>query len=65
MRYVNAPPTREIRPPLPAGPFLVVGLARSGRAVARFLAARRIPLSTVGLLQYLTPCIRMDWLSSR
>ncbi len=36
---MNAPPTKEIRPPLPAGPFLVVGLARSGRAVARFLAA--------------------------
>jgi len=28
------------RPPLPAGPFLVVGLARSGVAVARALAAR-------------------------
>jgi UDP-N-acetylmuramoylalanine--D-glutamate ligase len=40
MRYVNAPPTKEIRPPLPAGPFLVVGLARSGRAVARLLAGR-------------------------
>jgi UDP-N-acetylmuramoylalanine--D-glutamate ligase len=26
------------RPPLPAGPFLVVGLARSGEAVARLLA---------------------------
>lgn len=38
MRYVNAPPTKEIRPPLPKGPFLVVGLARSGCAVARFLA---------------------------
>jgi UDP-N-acetylmuramoylalanine--D-glutamate ligase len=40
MRYVNAPPTKEIRPPLPRGPFLVVGLARSGQAVARMLAAR-------------------------
>ena len=28
------------RPPLPAGPFLVVGLARSGQAAARLLAGR-------------------------
>ncbi|MEJ7876357.1 MAG: UDP-N-acetylmuramoyl-L-alanine--D-glutamate ligase [Solirubrobacterales bacterium] len=28
------------RPPLPEGPYLVVGLARSGRAVARLLAER-------------------------
>jgi UDP-N-acetylmuramoylalanine--D-glutamate ligase len=28
------------RPPLPEGPFLVVGLARSGQAAARLLAAR-------------------------
>jgi len=28
------------RPPLPEGPFLVVGLARSGRAAARLLAER-------------------------
>ncbi|MEX1142267.1 MAG: UDP-N-acetylmuramoyl-L-alanine--D-glutamate ligase [Thermoleophilaceae bacterium] len=28
------------RPPLPAGPFLVVGLARSGEAAARMLAGR-------------------------
>jgi UDP-N-acetylmuramoylalanine--D-glutamate ligase len=28
------------RPPLPAGPFLVVGLARSGAAIARVLAER-------------------------
>ena len=28
------------RPPLPPGPFLVVGLARSGQAVARLLAGR-------------------------
>ncbi|MGN6663841.1 MAG: UDP-N-acetylmuramoyl-L-alanine--D-glutamate ligase [Solirubrobacterales bacterium] len=33
-------PAKEIRPPLPQGPFLVVGLARSGRAAARLLAAR-------------------------
>jgi UDP-N-acetylmuramoylalanine--D-glutamate ligase len=31
---------KEIRPPLPKGPFLVVGLARSGQAGARLLAAR-------------------------
>jgi UDP-N-acetylmuramoylalanine--D-glutamate ligase len=44
---VNVPPgvsppvgPKEIRPPLPRGPFLVVGLARSGQAVARLLAAR-------------------------
>ncbi len=28
------------RPPLPSGPYLVVGLARSGQAAARLLAAR-------------------------
>ena len=28
------------RPPLPGGPYLVVGLARSGLAAARLLAAR-------------------------
>jgi UDP-N-acetylmuramoylalanine--D-glutamate ligase len=31
---------KEVRPPLPRGPFLVVGLARSGQAAARLLAAR-------------------------
>lgn len=30
----------KYRPPLPEGPFLVVGLARSGQAAARLLAAR-------------------------
>jgi UDP-N-acetylmuramoylalanine--D-glutamate ligase len=35
---VNALPAKEIRPPLPKGPFLVVGLARSGQAAARLLA---------------------------
>ncbi|HET9152853.1 MAG TPA: UDP-N-acetylmuramoyl-L-alanine--D-glutamate ligase [Solirubrobacterales bacterium] len=30
----------KTRPPLPRGPFLVVGLARSGQAAARMLAAR-------------------------
>jgi UDP-N-acetylmuramoylalanine--D-glutamate ligase len=34
------PPPRKIRPPLPEGPFLVVGLARSGQAAARLLAQR-------------------------
>ena len=33
-------PAPKSRPPLPQGPFLVVGLARSGSAVARMLAAR-------------------------
>jgi UDP-N-acetylmuramoylalanine--D-glutamate ligase len=37
---VIVPPPKEIRPPLPEGPFLVVGLARSGQAVARLLASR-------------------------
>src|ERR671919_338898 len=32
--------SRHIRPPLPRGPFLVVGLARSGQAAARLLAER-------------------------
>jgi UDP-N-acetylmuramoylalanine--D-glutamate ligase len=33
-------PAKEVRPPLPKGPFLVVGLARSGQAAARLLAVR-------------------------
>jgi UDP-N-acetylmuramoylalanine--D-glutamate ligase len=37
---MSVPPPKEIRPPLPKGPFLVVGLARSGIAVARLLASR-------------------------
>jgi UDP-N-acetylmuramoylalanine--D-glutamate ligase len=37
---VNTTPAKEIRPPLPQGPFLVVGLARSGQAAARLLAGR-------------------------
>jgi UDP-N-acetylmuramoylalanine--D-glutamate ligase len=37
---VNAPPPKQIRPPLPRGPFLVVGLARSGIAAARLLVGR-------------------------
>ena len=34
------PPPRKARPPLPEGPYLVVGLARSGTAIARALADR-------------------------
>ena len=34
------PPPRKPRPERPEGPFLVVGLARSGRAAARMLAER-------------------------
>ena len=37
---MSAPPPKEIRPPLPEGPYLVVGMARSGQAVARLLAER-------------------------
>jgi UDP-N-acetylmuramoylalanine--D-glutamate ligase len=37
---MSAPPPRKPRPPLPEGPFLVVGLARSGCAAARMLARR-------------------------
>ena len=36
---MSTPPPKP-RPPLPEGPFLVVGLARSGSAVARALAER-------------------------
>lgn len=35
---MSAPPPKKVRPELPEGPFLVVGLARSGQAVARVLA---------------------------
>jgi UDP-N-acetylmuramoylalanine--D-glutamate ligase len=37
---MSVPPPRKSRPPLPRGPFLVVGLARSGCAAARLLASR-------------------------
>ncbi|MDX6604379.1 MAG: UDP-N-acetylmuramoylalanine--D-glutamate ligase [Solirubrobacterales bacterium] len=37
---MSVPPPKEIRPPLPKGPFLVVGLARSGQAAARLVAGR-------------------------
>lgn len=33
-------PSNQERPPLPGGPYLVVGLARSGQAAARLLAGR-------------------------
>lgn len=34
---MSAPPPKKARPPLPGGPYLVVGLARSGQAVVRLL----------------------------
>jgi UDP-N-acetylmuramoylalanine--D-glutamate ligase len=37
---MSVPPPKELRPPFPPGPFLVVGLARSGQSVARLLAGR-------------------------
>jgi UDP-N-acetylmuramoylalanine--D-glutamate ligase len=37
---MSAPPPKKLRPPLPEGPLLVVGLARSGAAAARLLARR-------------------------
>jgi UDP-N-acetylmuramoylalanine--D-glutamate ligase len=37
---MRAPPPRKPRPPLPEGPYLIVGLARSGQAAARMLAER-------------------------
>ncbi len=37
---MSVPPPKKPRPELPRGPFLVVGLARSGQAVARLLGAR-------------------------
>jgi UDP-N-acetylmuramoylalanine--D-glutamate ligase len=37
---MSVTPPRKSRPQLPAGPFLVVGLARSGVAAARLLASR-------------------------
>jgi UDP-N-acetylmuramoylalanine--D-glutamate ligase len=37
---MSVPPPKKPRPPLPEGPFLVVGLARSGCAAARLLAGR-------------------------
>ncbi|HXR31779.1 MAG TPA: UDP-N-acetylmuramoyl-L-alanine--D-glutamate ligase [Solirubrobacterales bacterium] len=35
---MSAPPPKKARPPLPEGPYLVAGLARSGQAVAHLLA---------------------------
>jgi UDP-N-acetylmuramoylalanine--D-glutamate ligase len=40
MPEMSAPPPRKPRPELPEGPYLVVGLARSGCAAARLLAAK-------------------------
>jgi UDP-N-acetylmuramoylalanine--D-glutamate ligase len=37
---MSVPPPKKLRPALPEGPFLVIGLARSGQAVARLLAGR-------------------------
>ena len=37
---MRVPPPKQIHPPLPRGPFLVVGLARSGIAAAQLLAGR-------------------------
>jgi UDP-N-acetylmuramoylalanine--D-glutamate ligase len=37
---MSAPPPTKPRPPLPEGPFLVVGMARSGQAATRLLAER-------------------------
>ncbi len=37
---MSTPPPRKPRPQLPKGPYLVVGLARSGQAAARLLADR-------------------------
>jgi UDP-N-acetylmuramoylalanine--D-glutamate ligase len=40
MPEMSAPPPRKPRPELPGGPYLVIGLARSGQAGARLLAGR-------------------------
>ncbi|MEX2448956.1 MAG: UDP-N-acetylmuramoyl-L-alanine--D-glutamate ligase [Solirubrobacterales bacterium] len=40
MPEMSAPPPPKLRPELPGGPYLVVGLARSGQAAARLLAGR-------------------------
>jgi UDP-N-acetylmuramoylalanine--D-glutamate ligase len=37
---MSNPPHRKPRPKLPEGPFLIIGLARSGQAAARLLAGR-------------------------
>jgi UDP-N-acetylmuramoylalanine--D-glutamate ligase len=42
-------PAKEIRPPLPQGLFLVVGLARSGQAAVRLLAGRGEKVKAVDL----------------
>jgi UDP-N-acetylmuramoylalanine--D-glutamate ligase len=40
MPEMSAPPPRKPRPELPGGPYLVVGLARSGCSVAKLLVGR-------------------------
>jgi len=44
---MSAPPPKKPRPPRPEGPFLVVGLARSGQAVAKLLARGGEPVRGV------------------
>jgi UDP-N-acetylmuramoylalanine--D-glutamate ligase len=44
---MSAPPPRRLRPELPKGPFLVVGLARSGQAAVRLLAGRGASVKAV------------------
>ena len=74
---VSAPPPKELRPALPEGPFLVVGLARSGLrgggaagrrgesgAGRRFRASRGGGRAFGGWASK-SSWIRMDWLSSR
>jgi UDP-N-acetylmuramoylalanine--D-glutamate ligase len=46
---MSTPPPKEIRPPLPRGPFLIVGMGRSGRAAARLLASRGETVRAVDL----------------
>ena len=44
---MSVPPPTKTRPELPGGPYLVVGLARSGQAVARLLAERGAAVTAV------------------
>jgi len=53
MRLMPLIPAKEVRPPLSRGPFLVVGLARSGQAAAHLLAARGERVRAVELRYYL------------
>ena len=72
---MSVSPPKKLRPELPDGPFLVVGLARSGQAAARLLAGRGEevvgvdsgdPKGAAGLWGRASKSswIRMDWLSS-